>query len=484
MLRRANPAWRLVANTNASVVIAVLDRAFLTSGARTLPEAALADVLQDVLDEANATDVAAMPKPAREYLLDWCGDEYGWLTRRYAAGSDEPVYDVTPRAEAAVTWVKSLVLSRSFIGTQSRLLQVVDLLDQIVEGTQSDPEERVRLLEQRRAEIDAQIDAIRAGRVDTLAPAEVRDRYQTLASLARGLLADFRDVEENFRGLDRDTRERIAQWDGPRGELLDTVLGRRHFITQAETGASFMGFYDFLFDPQRWARFASVLATVAGMPEVSGVDDGLPGITRDWLAAAEQVQRTIARLSSQMRRFLEVQGYAENRRIGALVHRIEANAVRVRDCQPGRPDFTDIDEPRADVVLPMDRTLWQPPVRQSFTDPKPADPLSPDEVEALDELFAMQRVDPAKVRAMLASTLSLFPTGLTVGDALELEPLTEGLAELLTVLDVATEAQWITDIDEGAPEEIVMDEQELRRVATMPRVLLEDTTGALADDHY
>lgn len=484
VLRRANSAWRLLAADNAAVVVAFLDWAFLAPGARTLPEAAVAGVLQDVLDEVNVTDVGLMPKTAREYLADWCGDGFGWLRRQYTPGSDEPIYDITAPAEAAVVWVKGLMQSRSFIGTQSRLLQVVALLDQIVEGSQADPDERVRILEERRAEIDAQIEEIRSGRVDTLAPGEVRDRYQTLASTARSLLADFRDVEENFRSLDRDTRERIALWDGPRGALLDQVLGQRHFITEGETGASFTGFYDFLFDPGRWERFQGSLRAVAAMEEVSGVDDGLPGITRDWLIAGDQVMRTVARLSGQMRRFLEEQTYAENRRIGDLVHAIEANAVVVRDVQPTAADFMSVDEPRGDVVLPMDRTLWDPPVKQRFADPRPADPMSDAEIEAMEELFTGQRIDPVKVRALLASTLSLFPTGLSVKDATDLEPLTEGLAELVTILEVATGADWLTDVDEDTVEEIVLEENGRRRVASLPRMLLEDVDGELTDDGY
>ena len=50
-----------------------------------------------------------------------------------------------------------------------------------------------------------------------------RDRYQQFADLARELLADFREVEANFRALDRDMRERIAAWDGSKGELLDEM---------------------------------------------------------------------------------------------------------------------------------------------------------------------------------------------------------------------------------------------------------------------
>ena len=43
-----------------------------------------------------------------------------------------------------------------------------------------------------------------------------RDRYQQFAETARALLSDFREVEANFRRLDRDLRERITTWDGAR----------------------------------------------------------------------------------------------------------------------------------------------------------------------------------------------------------------------------------------------------------------------------
>jgi hypothetical protein len=143
-----------------------------------------------------------------------------------------------------------------------------------------------------------------------------------------------------------------------------------------------------------------------------------------------------------------------------------------------------IDEPRADIALPMHRSLWEPPIEQRFADPRPAQPIRDDEIQAMEDLFAGQRVDSSKLRNALASILSLFPTGLTVKDATDLEPLTEGLAELVTVLEIATDAQWLTDIDPRLSEEIVLDEPGRRRVATVPRMLLEDLTGEFSHDDY
>ena len=76
-----------------------------------------------------------------------------------------------------------------------------------------------------------------------------RDRYQQFAATARELLSDFREVEANFRALDRDLRERIAAWTGSKGELLDEVLGSRESIADSDQGRSFQAFYDFLLSP-------------------------------------------------------------------------------------------------------------------------------------------------------------------------------------------------------------------------------------------
>jgi hypothetical protein len=41
-----------------------------------------------------------------------------------------------------------------------------------------------------------------------------------MADTARGLLSDFRQLEHSFHELDRELRERVATWEGSKGELL------------------------------------------------------------------------------------------------------------------------------------------------------------------------------------------------------------------------------------------------------------------------
>ena len=91
----------------------------------------------------------------------------------------------------------------------------------------------------------------------------VRDRYQQLATTARELLSDFREVEENFRLLDRAAREKIAAWEGSKGELLAELVGSRSEIAGSDQGRSFQSFYDFLLSESRQDELAELLAKVS-----------------------------------------------------------------------------------------------------------------------------------------------------------------------------------------------------------------------------
>ena len=75
-----------------------------------------------------------------------------------------------------------------------------------------------------------------------------------------GLLADFREVEQNFRTLDRAVRERIALWEGGKGTLLEEIFGERDVIADSDQGRSFRAFWDFLMSPARQEELTELLA--------------------------------------------------------------------------------------------------------------------------------------------------------------------------------------------------------------------------------
>ena len=201
-LRERHPAWRLLASPHAPLVASFLHRVFVTPNIRVMSEADLAEALEDELfavRELSGPDT--YPKSALEYLNDWAAPDRGWLRKFYKPGTDEAQFDLTPATEKAIAWLLSLT-ERPFVGTESRLLTLFALLEQISAGTETDPARRVADLRRKRDELDAEITRVLAGEAPLLDDTAVRDRFQQFQQLARELLADFREVEQNFRLLD------------------------------------------------------------------------------------------------------------------------------------------------------------------------------------------------------------------------------------------------------------------------------------------
>jgi hypothetical protein len=139
LLRQSHPAWRLLRSDHAPLVASFLQRVFVAPNVRVIAQSNLAEALEDelfALREQLGAEV--FPKAALDYLNDWASTEKGWLRKFYRQGSDEPHFDLTPATEKGIAWLGSLT-ERSFVGTESRLLTLFELLKQMSEGSETDP---------------------------------------------------------------------------------------------------------------------------------------------------------------------------------------------------------------------------------------------------------------------------------------------------------------------------------------------------------
>ena len=369
LLRQSHPAWRLLRSDHAPLLAGFLRRVFIVPNVRVMAQADLAEALEDELFcVRERLGAEAFPKPALDYLNDWAATDKGWLRKYYAPGSDEPHFDLMPATEKAIAWLATLT-ERSFVGTESRLLTLFDLLKQMSEGSETDPEARIAELHKRRDQIDAEIARVVSGDLPMLDDTALKDRFQQFMQLARELLTDFREVEHNFRGLDRRVRERIALWEGSKGALLEEIMGERDAISDSDQGRSFRAFWDFLMSGSRQEELSVLLDHVLSLPSVAELkpDARTRRVHYDWLAAGEHTQRTVAQLSQQLRRFLDDQAWLENRRIMEILHNIEARALAVRDL-PHAGVVMDMADTAADIELTMERPLYIPTVKPVISD--------------------------------------------------------------------------------------------------------------------
>lgn len=449
-LRDNHAGWALLRAQNAPLALHFFIAAFTGPNQRNVGRQQLIDILDDVLFGVRETfGDDRYPRSASEYLDDWAAPERAWLRKYYVPGEDEPHFDLTAAAEDVVRWVESLK-GRDFVATQSRLTSIFAVLKTLVQQSETDPEVRLAELQRQRDQIDQEMDRIRGGDVKVMTGPEALDHFQQLTALAKDLLSDFREVEQNFRKLDRQVREQIATWDGSQGELLDTIFANQQDIGSSLQGRTFQGFWDYLMSPQLRSELSDLLRRATHIEALAGTENlhAITNLHQDWLPAVEQTQGTVRQLSQQMRRLLDDKVFLENKRIMQLIRSIETSALDTRD-RPPSSVFMDLDASSVDVALPFERPLYEPGSRVMVVD----------EIVAADDqdldasaLFNQFHVDRERLKWNIDDVLERKDQA-TLAEITDAHPLSQGLAELVQYYQLAVESDWAI-VDPGSTQNL------------------------------
>jgi hypothetical protein len=187
----------------------------------------------------------------------------------------------------------------------------------------------------------------------------------------------------------------------------------------------------------------------------------------DWLEAGEYTQRTVAKLSEQLRRFLDDQAWLENRRIMGILHSVENHALALREAFPSG-DFMPLAETSATIELPLERPLYRPPLKPLIAEVALSEGDADVDTAAL---YAQVVVDRAELTRNIRQELQ-GRSQISLAEVVTRHPLRHGLAELVAYLQLAGE--WPkTAVDDEVQEQVSWQlETDVMRQATLPRILL------------
>ncbi len=466
-LRGDHATLRLLNASNAPLILSFFHQAFIAPNVRSLRESDALTLLDHHLDAIRSRHGDDLfPKSPRQYLDDWAADGSAYLRRTLPRGKEEPEFDLTPAAERTLEWIADLEPAR-FIGTESRLTTLVELLRALAQGTNTDREARLTALRHQAQRIARQIERVEHGDIETLSDLQVQERYLEIRDLARRLLGDFRQVEENFRQLDRHARERIALADDAKGQMLDTIFGAHDTISQSEQGESFRAFWSLLMSPAQQDELDSLVDAIRQLTSLADLvgDDTLDCLRPNLIVAGEKAHATLSKLVGQLRRFVDDQAWLEDRRLMTLIKQVERAGIALTTREPGA-DFIDLSLPKVAIALPFERKLHRPQGDIRVDTPVLASGRSDADPQILFEQFF---VDEERLLEHIDRLLTERPQ-VTLPDVVERFELEEGLAELVAYLRLAT-SETHAHIDETQRDEIAWHDGHRQRVASVPRVV-------------
>lgn len=408
----------------------------------------LRNILSDYLFSLEQQGIEDYKNDPLDYLQQWA--KMGYLRRYYDVG-DEPVYELTPSAENALKWLEDLD-KHQFVGTHSRLLQLFSILKQLVNSTAS-PYDRLKKLEEDRKKLDKEIEDAKKGVYEKTDDTRIKEDYLLAEETAKRLLADFRQVEQNFRDLDKDTRQAIIKSSLTKGKLLDDIFSKQDFLWGTDQGKSFKAFWEFLMSRTMQEELEELIKKIKELPVIEQLkkDATIDRLKTNLVEAGDKVNRTNDGLLEQLRKFVEQKSLLESKRILNSIDRIESLLFEVKDSVT--PDFplliiNGIFKPS----FVMERPLFKPPLKVVFQDSEIKEGQSDAETNALYEQFFIDiELLKANIRALLKNKPHV-----SLQEVFTHYKPVKGIAEVLGYIQIASrESKHLIDLERK--EELVVE---------------------------
>lgn len=450
-LLKNHTSIRLLKADHAPLIISFLFSAFKEGISNQeeggIKEKELADHLSDRLYVLNDSE-KRYPKSPTDYLTDWANA--GFL-RKFPGKTDEFVYELTPATEQVFKWIDSLE-KREFVGTESRLKYLFERIQKLVGKTQLNASERLAQLEAQKQALDEEIDNIKAGKLEMLDDRQIKEEYFLIEDTAKSLLADFREVEQNFRNLDRDFRRQIITTTQSKGEVLSDLFEQQDFLTQTDQGKSFTAFWEFLLSQSKQAEFENLIERMLDIPlirQMRNENFRMELLRNNLIEAGDRTNKTTNSLWNQLRRYLENKSFFENRRILEQINESLKLIFEHPDTDFNKLPALEIEDViRIDLI--SERPLYSPPEQIKFKKQQLQEGQAYGGNELLYEQFD---IDIPRLKDNIKQLLKMQPR-VSLPELLKEYPVEKGVAEVVAYLDIASKNEKRHSVSADEQDEI------------------------------
>ena len=444
-LLKTNTTVRMITADNAPLIIGFLFKSFKQTQDNfvfnSISERDLISLLDDYLFTINQEEIL-YPKKPKEYLTDWTN--LGYL-RKYPSKNDEFLFELTPAAENAFKWIDSLERPE-FIGTESRLKNLFEKLKELSVKTKKDFETRLKELEEKKKQTEEEIENLRHGKFDVLDDRQIKEQYLLIEETAKNLLADFRQVEENFRTLDRDFRKKIITTNQTKGKVLDDLWQQQDFLLETEQGKSFTAFWEFLLMQSKQDELDELINEILALPAVRQMQKdtfSIENIKNNLVDAGNKTKQTTNSLWEQLRKYLEYKSFFENK----IIHE-NINKILKIISDETTEDFSETLSLSIDNIVKIDliadRPLFSVPQKVKFSNKI----FEIGETTAdNNRIFEQFEIDISSLRENIKTGLK-GKTQIGLPDLIKTFKVQKGTAEIVAYIDIAEKEKTKHIIDE------------------------------------
>ena len=367
-----------------------------------------------------------------------------------------------------IDWVTSLK-KEEYIGTESKFKTLFSQLKDLVEFSNEDREKRLELLRQKKEDIERQIESLEMGEeIEVYEDYQIEPRYNSLNKLAKELLSDFKEVDDNFKEIIKQIYKRQTDNEGKKN-ILNYIFDAYAELKDSQQGKSFYGFWEFLLSSElqkEWDELTDLLYKTLDKRNIDSKDKFLKEMKKHLFDAGEKVSKTNDRMSEKLSLIIRNNGNSDTQATKQVINDIKK--LLLNTTQNKERNNASLSYEVVELNLPLERQLNLTPKQEIEYKNVPTEAsLGITELERLDKLYNHHQIDRKILRKRIDIILRE-NTQTTLAEVIELNNgIEKGLSELFGYIAILKE--YKTVVSDDRKQEIAFSKD---KTITIPEIII------------
>lgn len=416
------------------------------------------DINIETLGESNEAK-------AKRLIKEWTDKG---LFANYQNEDGEIIYELSSHTSKVIDWVTSLK-KEEYIGTESKFKTLFSQLKDLVEFSNEDREKRLELLRQKKEDIERQIESLEMGEeIEVYEDYQIEPRYNSLNKLAKELLSDFKEVDDNFKEIIKQIYKRQTDNEGKKN-ILNYIFDAYAELKDSQQGKSFYAFWEFLLSSElqkEWDELTDLLYKTLDKRNIDSKDKFLKEMKKHLFDAGEKVSKTNDRMSEKLSLIIRNNGNSDAQATKQVINDIKK--MLLNTAQNKERNNTSLNYEVIELNLPTERQLNLTPKQEvEYKNiPTEAD-LDIYELERLDKLYNYHQIDRRILRKRIDIILRE-KTLTTLAEVIEQNNgIEKGLSELFGYIAILKEYKTI--VSDNCTQEIIFSKD---KTITIPEIII------------
>ena len=422
---------------------------------------------EDIIDEDINIETLGESNEAKAKRLIKEWTDKG-LFANYQNEDGEIIYELSSHTSKVIDWVTSLK-KEEYIGTESKFKTLFSQLKDLVEFSNEDREKRLELLRQKKEDIERQIESLEMGEeIEVYEDYQIEPRYNSLNKLAKELLSDFKEVDDNFKEIIKQIYKRQTDNEGKKN-ILNYIFDAYAELKDSQQGKSFYAFWEFLLSSElqkEWDELTDLLYKTLDKRNIDSKDKFLKEMKKHLFDAGEKVSKTNDRMSEKLSLIIRNNGNSDTQATKQVINDIKK--LLLNTTQNKERNNASLSYEVVELNLPLERQLNLTPKQEIEYKNVPSEAsLGITELERLDKLYNHHQID----RKILRKRIDMILRGnaqTTLAEVIEQNNgIEKGLSELFGYIAILKE--YKTVVSDNRKQEIVFSKD---KTITIPEIII------------